>query len=359
MKLFLIGGFLGSGKTTAIQQACSHLISENVKVAVVTNDQGNQLVDTGFIKSAGIPVEEVSNGCFCCNYNQLTAAIQSLSQTQIPQIIFAESVGSCTDLVATIAKPLVTFHPEFDVVISVFADAVLLHQLISGNASFLSDDIRYIYKKQLEEADIIILNKVDLLTGEELISVERLIEKEYPDKIVLRQNSLDQKAIQHWLSVLNAFKLAGQRRSLQIDYDIYAQGEAALAWLDEELVIETGKETAWNVASSLINQIEHSIRTKSYPIGHLKFLLDDGKTQRKISYTTVSKDANLNVDDKMTADKISLLINARVEVNPEQLNEIVGAAIEDVAKKEGCEIEIVKSSFFRPGYPRPTHRIEN
>ncbi|MGH2644991.1 MAG: GTP-binding protein, partial [Chitinophagaceae bacterium] len=96
MKLFLLSGFLGSGKTTAIQQACSQLTEKGMRVGVITNDQGAQLVDSAFIKSFKIPDREVVQGCFCCNYTQLEAGIQSLKNENNPDVVFAESVGSCT-----------------------------------------------------------------------------------------------------------------------------------------------------------------------------------------------------------------------------------------------------------------------
>src|SRR4051812_6642060 len=106
MKIHLLSGFLGSGKTTAIQHACYHLLQEHNKVGVITNDQGIKLVDANFFESLSIPNRKVINGCFCCNYNELDGAIQSLIATNNPDVIFAESVGSCTDIVATVLKPL-------------------------------------------------------------------------------------------------------------------------------------------------------------------------------------------------------------------------------------------------------------
>src|SRR5947208_3115591 len=137
MKMILTGGFLGSGKTTAIQQACNLLSKENKSVAVITNDQGEELVDSKFIESSSIPVKEVTKGCFCCNYNALLQNIYYFNEHINPQIIFAESVGSCTDLVATIAKPLAEMHPELIVNISVFADAHFLYSLINCTAAFI------------------------------------------------------------------------------------------------------------------------------------------------------------------------------------------------------------------------------
>ena len=64
MRLFLISGFLGSGKTTSIAQACRQLISSDTRVAVITNDQGLNQVDSAYLKGLRLPVGEVAEGCF-------------------------------------------------------------------------------------------------------------------------------------------------------------------------------------------------------------------------------------------------------------------------------------------------------
>ena len=190
MKVVLVGGFLGSGKTTAIVHACQYLMAQGKRVAVITNDQGDQQVDSAFTRSLGINTREVSNGCFCCRYVELDRHLQSLLEEIKPDIVFAESVGSCTDLVATITKPFQISKPDMNVVISVFADADYLTSLIEGRASFLEESIRYIYKKQLEEADIIVLNKIDLLTKSQLATAHNVILRENPGKKIIHQNSL-------------------------------------------------------------------------------------------------------------------------------------------------------------------------
>src|SRR5215831_18513069 len=167
MKLCLVGGFLGSGKTTAIATAAKMFAKNNISLAVITNDQGSQLVDAAVINSLNIPGAEVKNGCFCCNYDQFYATIESLAKSVHPEMIFAEAVGSCADLVATIVKPLFRFHPEIQVSLSVFVDGPVLLSSMERRSSFVSNDIQYIYKKQLEEAGLIVINKCDLLTEDE------------------------------------------------------------------------------------------------------------------------------------------------------------------------------------------------
>jgi Ni2+-binding GTPase involved in maturation of urease and hydrogenase len=357
MKLFLIGGFLGSGKTTAIHRACSSFLKHARKVAVITNDQGTDLVDTEFIKTAGVKAEEVINGCFCCNYNQFAEAIQSLEEKEKPDIIFAESVGSCTDLVAAIARPLAKFSPGVTVVISVFADAQLLYSLITGNASFMDEHVRYLYKKQLEEADILVINKVDLVHDVELKKVKEQIEADFPGKTVLYQNSLDENSVRSWVLSLMRFELSTDRITLDLDYDLYARGEAILGWLDQRIVITTKDNSASSVARELMLKIYADIKKAGYPIAHLKFLCDDGTKKSKISYTAmdgISKEVFL-VDNR--TNKISVLLNARIQVDASILEEIVSEAISQIAQQTGCKIEVDKKVAFQPAYPRPVHRM--
>jgi G3E family GTPase len=357
MKLFLVGGFLGSGKTTAIQQACMQLLNDNVKVAVITNDQGSRLVDTGFIRSFSIPTQEVVNGCFCCNYEQLSHAISSLIEQHDPAIIFAESVGSCTDLIATIAKPLGEFHPQLEVFISVFADAGLLLSLVNGTSCFLDETVQYIYKKQLEEADIIVVNKIDLLNKDELEQVKKILQSEYSGKKILFQNSLSKESIRKWINDLNNYKTSSHRKSLDLDYDIYGEGEAKLGWMDARLSMVTIDDSAYEAALTLINKIFSKITELQLSIGHLKFLIDDGSEKTKISYTTAGQEEIKNLNSLKRTSDVHLLINARVQTEPGLLKEILNSEIASLASSMNAMITTNQLAFFKPGFPKPTHRV--
>ena len=357
MKLILTGGFLGSGKTTAIQHACDLLLKENVSVAVITNDQGEELVDSKYLRNFSIPVKEVTNGCFCCNYNSLLENINYFNETINPDIVFAESVGSCTDLVATIAKPLAEMRPDLSVNISVFVDSYLLYSFISGTASFINDSVRYIFKKQMEEADILILNKTDLLNAKQLNGIQEVIQLEYPLKKILLQNSLKNKDIHEWLDCLEKEEPSPKKFSLDIDYALYGDGEAKLAWLDAGLLINTEKMAASKAAMLLAETIYKKVKEQNYTIGHLKFLINDGKESHKLSYTTSGYCQHPAFND--VSNSVFVLVNARVETTPEILRAIIYEAIDEVSLKTKSKIKIQSISAFKPGFPKPIYRVAN
>ncbi len=352
MQIHLISGFLGSGKTTAIQTACKVLKAESLKVGVITNDQGIKLVDTGYFESNVIPNRQVINGCFCCNYNSLDENIQSLIETNDPDIIFAESVGSCTDIVATVMKPLLQFKKDIALTVSTFADARLLNMLFVENKQLFNDEVKYIYTKQLEEAEIIVVSKIDLITKKTYDVVRKFLQAEYPGKQIIFINGTDDASIMQWLNIIQKTNAQSNLSSLNIDYNIYGAGEAMLAWLDAELNIYSSANNAQQIAVELAESIYRSIQLKNIAIGHLKFLIDNAI---KISYTT-STDEPVTMKTNNTSSAF-ILINARIQTAPDFLAGLVDKTIQQTENENSCSI--VKKSFvsFQPGYPTPTHRI--
>src|SRR6516164_497347 len=101
LRFVMVGGFLGAGKTTTLARLARFYLDRGQKVGLVTNDQAQDLVDTTSLRSQGFSVEEVPGACFCCRFNDLVAKVGELESAARPDVILAEPVGSCTDLVAT------------------------------------------------------------------------------------------------------------------------------------------------------------------------------------------------------------------------------------------------------------------
>ena len=140
--------------------------------------------------------------------------------------------------------------------------------------------------------------------------------------------------------------------SLNIDYDIYAEGEARLAWFDQELEIYSANNNGLQHAEDLINNIYKKINEHHYPIGHLKFLIN---RTIKISFiSNTEPPVTINAEPASSAE---LLINLRVQTEPETITQLIAIVIKEVEMQSGCKIVVTSLSAFKPGYPRPAYRL--
>lgn len=360
MNLHIVGGFLGSGKTTAIIGAAKHLMAQGKRVGVVTNDQGKYLVDTAFFTLADVPAVEVTGGCFCCNYDDLDARLDQLRHTIEPDVIFAESVGSCADIVATVVKPLLALRPGESppTSFSVFADARLLQRRLNTLPMPFSDDVVYIFDKQIEEAGVLIINKADLLTAEDAQELLSLAKARFPHVMVRLQNSLDDESVAEWAALVELGPTPLPHTPLEIDYDRYGAGEAQLAWLDETVTlhVEAGRGRA--VVVRLIGEIVAAIRRHDAAVGHLKFLARGHAEDAKVSFPTLEEtNWEAGVPD-LTGTRVTLLVNARVEAGAVALRDWIADAIRRTTDATGAKLDESEVAFFHPGFPKPTHRID-
>ena len=111
------------------------------------------------------------------------------------------------------------------------------------------------------------------------------------------------------------------------------------------------------VCETLIKDIHAKIGAAALPIGHIKFFMDDGQRQQKISFTTVNRDRANAVNISLHANDITMLINARVQTDPAVLETLIDEVENEVAHQTGSTILVKKLAAFQPGYPRPTYRM--
>lgn len=359
MVIHLVGGFLGSGKTTAIATACKILADNGITSSVITNDQGKCLVDSMVMHEANIPYAEVTGGCFCCNYNELDSQIDILQKDYNPSSIFAEFVGSCTDLIATVLKPLLQYRESEieQVTFSSFVDSQLLLMHLQGKILPFNYETNYIWEKQIEEAEILIINKIDLLSQNEFESLQTLIKDLFSSKKVLFQNSLESDSIENWIEILANSEQIKEHNVIDIDYEKYGAGEANLAWLDEEIEIISTNSTSVEHTYDFIRKLSNDIVEKKFPIGHLKFFIKYNDHSSKISYTTVLDEDRHDPISFEKSGSVYLLINARIQSSPDELSKILFNNLNELKLVEGVTISEKFLSYFQPGFPNPIHRF--
>lgn len=360
IRFIMLGGFLGAGKTTTIARLARRYQSQGHKVGIVTNDQATDLVDTNSLRAQGFDVGEVPGACFCCNFNKLTATVEQLEQSARPDVVLAEPVGSCTDLVATVVRPLQQLFSEtFDIA----PYAVLLKpshglRILRGDAKGgFSPQAAYIFRKQLEEADLIVINRIDELSAAEADELSVLLQKDYPGTPVLRMSAKTGAGFDALVEFLEQRGSFG-RRVMDVDYDTYAIGEAELGWLNSSLTVSAPQPFDLDaLLLDIVRRLQASLAAIDAETAHLKTIgMADGLYGVANLVSSFSQ-PELSLPSRGRVRDAQLVVNARVATAPETLTQHVERAVEQACSSVGAKATFQQTQSFRPGRPVPTHRI--
>jgi G3E family GTPase len=356
--LILVGGFLGAGKTTLLGQAAKHLLRREKKVGLITNDQAADLVDTGFLRDLGLTVEEIAGGCFCCRFGQLIETADALVKESHPDIIIGEPVGSCTDISATVLQPIKDLYGDrFTLTpFSVLVDPDRLWEVLEPRRrSPMHASARYILRKQLEEADIILLNKVDTLDAADCQELLAAAAELFPDTPIRPISALTGEGVTDWLDTVLAGAPVGQR-IVEVNYDVYAEGEAVLGWLNAAVTLTATAPVDWTaLAVSVLSGIQQASAARNTEIAHAKISLHTDSGQIVANLTSTQGRIATRGAIAGTPMSATLTVNARVEMTPEELQRIVEQVLH-TAVSDAVQATITAMHSLSPGRPTPTHR---
>ena len=358
----MIGGFLGAGKTTAMLRLAEHLTGRGQRVGLITNDQSQGLVDTTLVHASGFPVREITGGCFCCRFNSLTDAAAQLSAETRPDVFLAEPVGSCTDLRATVQYPLRRLYGDNYRVapLSVLVDPIRALRVLGleGGRAF-SPKVRYVYEKQLEEADLIVVNKIDLVDRARHARLDAALRERFPRADVYGVSARAGSGLEEWFARLEGAE-GGVWRAPDVDYDTYAEGEALLGWLNITARLAAPTPIDGNgLLADLAAAVQGELAGSRLEIAHFKMTLspDDGIGDIGV-LNLVGGDRGIEQAHRLqdTVTSGELILNLRAEGPPDALLAAVTNALGGVTGG-GTVLTIRHQEHFRPSRPVPTHRV--
>jgi hypothetical protein len=338
----LVGGFLGSGKTTLILAAARELQQRGLRSAMVWNDQGMDLVDSRYAALSGMHSGEVTGGCFCCRLSQLIDAIGDL-RAYAPDVIFAEPVGSCTDLSATVLRPLLEYSESYQLSpLTVLVDPIRARAMLEEDAN---PDMRFLFDKQLQEADLVCFTKSDLYP-------------DYPEMGIVHPRQLSAKSgqgVAAWLNQVLSGAIAGGDQELEIDYSEYARAEAALAWLNLRAVFEPkGLLSPAMLLGPLLDHLDTALSAEKISIAHLKAIVTSPTGFLKAAICGNGQEPIVEGDlDASPAGKLELLLNLRAVGEAARVREIVEREIQ----KLDAGLTTSSIDCFSPAAPVPERRI--
>jgi len=363
-RYIMIGGFLGAGKTTSLARLARWLRDRGQRVGLITNDQGSHLVDTTMLLAKGFPVEEIPGGCFCCRFNSLVDAAKRLKAASRPDCFIAEPVGSCTDLVATVTYPLRQLYGAgFSIApLSVLVDPIRAMRILGlEQGGKFSEKVVYIYRKQLEEADVLVVNKCDLLSQEQLASLRTALAAEYPKARIFEVSARNGNGLEGWFGHITSTDQI-PRAIMAVDYEVYAVGEARLGWLNATLRLTAeGAFDGNKFVRELATEVQTQLKGAGVEVAHLKMTLAADNALGDLAVINLVRndfvpELSQNLQDSFQTGELT--INMRAEADPEMLRDTIKRGVEKTAQPySGLRADWEHMEFFKPGKPQPTHRV--
>lgn len=168
MKILILGGFLGSGKTSVLLQLAHYLVEqstgkEKIRVAIIENEIGQIGIDDKVLLGKGYKVRDIFSGCVCCSLNSdLISGIQEIRSTTDPEWLIIEATG-------------VAFPDK--IAESIFSNLELESRVVTLIDAKRWKRIRIplanLIEGQLSDAHFILINKTDLVDEGELTEIEK------------------------------------------------------------------------------------------------------------------------------------------------------------------------------------------
>jgi G3E family GTPase len=179
--VFILSGFLGSGKTTLLNHLLATSQNIGLRVAVLMNELGTLDVDGMLLTSqhGSLSMEKLIDGCICCSKkSEIPSSIEKLLKQQ-PDVLFIELTGVANpdEIVDALTEPVILHHIELKQIITVL-DA---EHVLEYNSIFESDaQLVRTLRRQLQSADLLMINKIELVSERTRSKIHKLLQKQNP-----------------------------------------------------------------------------------------------------------------------------------------------------------------------------------
>ena len=355
IRFMVVSGFLGAGKTTTMIALAEYMDRNIGKTAIIANDLGANLVDTSLTQTSGCTVAEIGNDCICYQMDNTVDQIRRLRDKEGATFVMSDIPG-CG--VGALDHVYHTLHDdnadEFTLSpFMVMVDPERLRMIMPEHADInLPEELVYLLKLQLEEADLIVLNKIDVMTPEEVERDVAFLREACPDIPVMTISALRGDGIPELAEYLETHESMLKNFSVR-DNEKFQEAEKTLTWYNRRLFfkqLDDEKIDCNAVIDDLIEEIRMGLIEKKRNVPHLKTFATAGAGDfNKCSLLGIDYDIEHTQPFLRKHKKMSMIINARAVCESRPFARIVDDAVDFVCDKYNLDAQVFFTECFNMG----------
>lgn len=352
VRFMVVNGFLGAGKTTTMIALAEYMDRAYGKVALIANDLGANLVDTKLTQTKGCTIEEIASGCICYQMDNVIDKVRRLRDREGAFFVMSDipgcGVGALDHVYHRLADECageITLAP-----FTVIVDPERLRMIMPEKADIhLPEELVYLLKLQLEEADLIVLNKADLLTGEDIERYVSFLKEACPDVPVMVISALEKTGIAELAGFIVSHESALKNFSVRYDEKFF-EAEGKLTWYNRRMFMKTLDGSAIDcnaVVEDLIEGVRMGLIERKRNVPHLKTFATAGEGDfNKCSLIGVDYDIEQAAAFEGSHDRMSMIINARAVCESRPLARLMDDALDEICDQHGLDCQVFFTECF-------------
>lgn len=352
MKNFAVfSGFLGSGKTTTMMALTKFFTQHHGKAAMISNDLGNQnLADNKLAQLSGCNASELTGSCICYMTETLVQRLDKLFDSDGCSLVISDipgfGVGALDHVYHTLNRD---YNGRYQLAPFTVLTEPRTVQLLRENRG---GDLTYILNTQMLEADLIVLNKCDLLSECEKQDMLSWLEANYPEARAIGISALTGEGLEDLSQAL--IRGTASLHLPDIGYGGpefgFAMGKMCEFYCQYYAAVCCNDFGGNDYLMALANRIQADVEAAGCDIPHLKLLAWEPEGDYgKVDLLGVNRPIEVTREFSRPCTELAVMLNASAACPSGMLDAIMTAAMEEISQEFNLTMMIFKKECFGMG----------